>query len=789
MSRKKKILLVLLAVPLVPAGLLAAVLLVLWAWYHSIVSQTPGLLAVDQTPGVYGSDVNVFSGTGGVFYVCANNSPCATVPFGMVRLAPDTASILIDRPVLNKSGYYYGDNKILGFSHTRLVGAGVDEGGHFRMLPASEKRAAKLREEPFTPFSHSEETAFPGYYAVRLPEESVLAEMTATPRTGVHRYTFDAGVRPHLLIDVTSTLGDRKVEDGIVIIHPDRQEIEGSARTFGAFGGRYGGLDLFFVARFSQPFEEWGIQNNAVFSAGEEDSAGNDIVVDLAFASESVPAIIEVRLGISSVSIRNARENLEKESAGHGFDEICRDATQAWDERLSTIRISGGTTEQQRIFYTALYRCFMMPSTFSDANGEYRGFDKEVHTAEDFTYYSDFSLWDTFRTLHPLFNLIARDEQRDMMVSLVEMAKAGGALPRWAAGYGYTNCMLGTPADIAVTEAWLKGIRGFDIETAYRSMRQLALEGRPEGCRFSGRGGLDSYLRLGYCASEKMSKAVARTLEYCWADHALSLLAAELGHEEDAAIFADHARNYRNQWNPETRYFHPRDSSGVFQAEFDPLQLSYTDFDGKYTDDYCEGSALQWRWMVPHDPEGLIALFGGREYFVSELERFFEGATPQKGAWHPGSYYWHGNEPDLHSAYLFNAAGRPDRTQKWVRWLLDTRYGDDYVGLDGNDDCGTLSAWYVLSALGFYPVAGTDRYELGAPLFEKAVVRMGDARLEIIAENYAPENSYVRQVSLNGKVLDRTWFRHQEIAEGGELRFEMTPAVQAEFDTIRTEAG
>ncbi|MCP4642040.1 MAG: hypothetical protein GY851_16475, partial [bacterium] len=608
----------------IPILFVAIAVLSLVGWYSSIVGQEPGGLDTGVTSGELGAMVNVFSGTGGVPWMCALNTPAATRPFGLVRLAPDTASILINQRGLNRNGYYYGDNKIIGFSHTRMVGAWNEEGGHFRVIPTVASRATTARTKEYvTRFAHREETAFPGYYAVRLPKEGVLAELTATGHVGVHRYTFTKDEGAHILIDVTSVLGDARVEDGKVQILPDAREVEGSGRTFGSTAGRYGGLDVYFVARASQPFAEHGTWTDGAFSPGEVSAAGNAIGVDLIFAKDQAEQTIELRVGISCVSVANARLNLDAEAADRSFDDLVAEGRDAWEERLARIEIQGGTERHRRMFYTALYHAFQMPTVFNDVNREYRGFDKAVHKAENFTYYTDFSLWDTFRTVHPLYNLVAREEQRDMMVSLVEMAKVGGALPRWPAGCGYTNSMLGTPADMTITEAYLKGVRDFDVEAAYGFMRQTALDGPPEGSKFSGRRGLESYLEHGYCASEHMSKAVASTLEYAWADNSIALLASELGRDADADTFADHAQFYRNVWNPKTQYFQPRDSKGVFMEDFRPLVLSYTDSDRKYTDDYVEGTALQWRWCVPFDPKGLVGLFESPEYFASELDAFF----------------------------------------------------------------------------------------------------------------------------------------------------------------------
>ncbi len=777
MKRLKRILKWMLIVALVILTIPVLALLGVWGTYRSIVSPKPGALETAIEPGKLGASVDPFIATGGYSWMCGHDSPAATVPFGMVRLAPDTASLLLNEEAFNRSGYFYGDNKIVGFSHTRLLGADAQEGGVFRIFPSTALLDSK---EPngkrYAIFSHTEEKAFPGYYAVRLQEENILVELTATPRVGVHRYTFPGGTMPHLAIDVSSVIGDKRSEKGTVTIRPDQREVEGSIRIHGSFSGRYDGLDVFFVAKFDKPIASHGTWSGNEFSTNSAAISGDYIGATLAFSPSPESQIVEVRLAISYVSIGNARENLEAEVAGKTFEEIYAQARDQWESHLSRIQIEGGSEAQRRIFTTALYRTMQMPTTFNDVNGEYTGFDRAVHTVTPgTTYYTDFSLWDSFRTVHPLYNLIAQKEQRDMMISLVEMGKAGGCLPRWPSGAGYTNCMFGTPADVAVSEAWLKGVRDFDIEAAYAMMRQTALTGKPEWSKFAGREGLEGYLQHGYCPSDTMSDAVSATLEYSWCDHALSLLAADLGKAHDASVFAKHAQSYRNVWDPTRLFFVPRDSGGAFTDKFDPLVLSYTDSGREFTDDFVEGSAMMWRWGVPFDGEGLVSLFPNKEQFVAELEDYFEKSNDTLGDWHPGSHYWHGNEPYFHAAYLFNAVGRPDLTQKWVRHILDTKYADHYAGLDGNDDGGTLSAWYVFSALGFYPIAGTTRYEIGAPLFAKAVVDMGEGKtLTVIADNYAPENLYVDSVSLNGKVLDRTYFTHDEIAGGGELRFVMT---------------
>jgi len=771
----KRILLILLRglAFLLVAALLSGVLLLI-RYRHIVRMEQRELTFVSKPVLPLIKEVNPFIGTGGYPWVCGHNYPGASLPFGMVRLSPDTRAFPSGRKATNTSGYYYGDNRVSGFSHTRLSGTGATDGGHFLVVPtstpASKKRRFRARSYRF---SHRDEFAFPGYYALLLPENQIFAELTATERVGVHRYTFPQGVEPHIYLDVSSALGDAPSREAVVHILPGKGEAEGSVRTFGSFAGRYGGAKVYFVARFDREFRSYGTWNEHRFLPGQTTAEGDCIGIGLDFEGDDAAVSIGLKLAISYVSIENARTNLEAEAGDKGFDDLLIQAQKAWEEKLSLIRIEGGSKEQQRVFYTALYRSFQMPTIFNDVNGAYLGFDGQIHQADGYRYFTDLSLWDTFRTLHPLYSIVAPADQRDMMISLVRMAKEGGWLPRWPSGNGYTGSMLGTPADITITEAWLKGIRDFDVEFAYQSMRSTALAPIPGDAAFSGRRGVESYLKHNYCAADMMEKAVSRTLEYAWADHAISLLAKALDKHEDVALFAEHAQYYHNTWNPKTLYFHPRNANGVFVEYFKPRLLTYLDLNGKYTNDYVEGSALQWRWAVPFDAQGLISLFGSPEIFVSELNDFFEKSDPAMGKWNPGPYYWHGNEPDIHAAYLFNEAGRPDLTQKWVRWILDNKYDTSYKGIDGNDDGATLSSWYIFSCLGFYPLAGSDVYQLGAPLFRRAEVQIGENSLFIEADNYNPENFYVKKIWLNDTILNRTWIRHKEIAGGGVLRFEM----------------
>jgi predicted alpha-1,2-mannosidase len=756
-------------------GLVAALL---------VATMAPVSAAAPTVPGALGQHVNPFIGTGGLSYLCGNEFPGACVPFGMVRLSPDTVSNS-GRRATNTSGYYYRDSQILGFSHTRLAGTGATDGGSFLVVPVTGRDSAEaVRHGLRAPFSHREEVAFPGYYSITLPERGLRVELTAGRRVGLHRYHFAPGDKPHLLIDVSSVLGRGKCKDAHVRILPGAREVEGSVRTFGTFSGRYGGIPVHFVARADWAFTSFATWQDGTSQPLKATADGDDVGAALMFDNKDSnengsgkgsgkkhdPHTIELKVGVSYVSVQNARENLDREALSQDFDAVLENAKREWEAKLGRIRVSGGTAKEQTLFYTALYHALQMPTAFSDANGDYLGFDGHVHRAKDFDYYTDMSLWDTFRTVHPLFSLIAPREQRDMAVSLVEMSRQGGYLPRWPSGNGYSNSMFGTPADIMLTETYLKGIRDFDVEAAYQAMRKTAL-GPTRNSRFSGRAGIEDYLKFGYCPSDLMKQSVARTLEYSYADHSIARLARELGHSDDAALFEKHALAYRKLWNPETQYFQPRDSHGAFVGDFRPLLLTYLDRGGKYTHAYVEGSALQWRWGVPFDAPALISLFKSKDYFVEELEQFFSHSVPQVNV-QPNGYYWHGNQPDLYSVYLFNAAGRPDLTKKWVHWILEHKYGDQENGLDGNDDGGTISAWYVLSSLGIFPTAGSDRYELVSPLWKRAEINLGNHRLVINGNPDAAHPAASERVRLNEAVLSRTWLAHKELANGGTLTFD-----------------
>ncbi|MCB0414181.1 MAG: glycoside hydrolase family 92 protein, partial [Bdellovibrionales bacterium] len=433
------------------------------------------------------------------------------------------------------------------------------------------------------------------------------------------------------------------------------------------------------------------------------------------------------------------------------------------------------------------YRSYLMPNLYSDApdpedrtKASFIGFDSKMHSAHGFNYYSDLSLWDTFRTVHPLYVLIDQKSQSDMIQSLLSMAETGGTLPRWPSGAGYSSSMLGHPAAIMISESYLKGIRNFDARKALKFMVKSTSPKSTVVDRFGndvdeyGKEFVDEYIKFGYCPSDT-EESVSRTLEYSYADYSIYRLARELGESKIIDEYYQRSQNYKNLWNDQLKLFAPKKSDGHF---IDSVSLTDTSYirnteTGKA---FVEGGANQWRWYLPQEPELLASMYG--DQFIPQLNTFFENAKEEIGQMYPGVNYWHGNEPDLHASYLFNFGGRPDLTQKWVRWIIDHKYKASAQGLDGDDDAGTLSAWYVFSSLGFYPLAGTEKYVLGAPVVSNATVELdfikGTKKLEIKVKNFSPSNIYVESVRMNGKLLNQPYITHAELALGGVLEFTMS---------------
>lgn len=713
----------------------------------------------EAVTGEYTQYVDPFVGTGGTPWTCGMLSPAACAPFGTVRLGADTAFVggaFVMKT--NTSGYYYENRHIRGFSHSRLSGTGATDYGIFRVTPTiGDKKPSAI------PFSHKNEVASAGYYAVYLKTLGCLAEMTADQHTGVHRYTFNHSKDARLSVDITSAAGNNGCTDGFAEFDEKNGILTGGAVLRAVFSERYDGLPVYFAAKADKEIKSCTI-------TGDE----TNLIADLNFGSLENNSV-ELKVGISFVSVENALLNLEEETKGLNFDDVREKTLSNWEKHLSSIKIESTDTEINKNFYTALYHTMIMPTNFTDLNGEYLGFDKKVHTAKGYTYRSDMSLWDTCRNTHSLYMLIEPQVQKDCLKSLVEMAETGGSLPRWPMGAGYAGSMIGDPANIVITESYLKNYRDFDVEAAYEYMKKTS----DSPTEKAGREYADAYNEYGYVPNdiEGVDDTVSHTLEYAWVDGALATLADALGKTEDAEKYSQKAMNYKNIFDPETKYFRAKNKDGSFDENFKPNINSYfgLGFLDKYAGCYCEGSANHWRYSAVQDIDGMIKLFGSEEYFVAELEDFMKDAAPKRAHWNPGGGYWIGNQHDIHTPYLFANAGRSDLTQKWVRWTLENRFSTDIDGLDGNDDGGTISAWYVFSSMGFYPLAGTDRYWLGSPNLDSAEITLPNGKtLKITAENQSDKNIYVEKITFNGKELKDIYITHAELIKGGELVFTMS---------------
>lgn len=703
--------------------------------------------------------VDPFIGTGGTPWTAGMLSPAAAAPFGMVRLGPDTsaaAGVYLFKT--NTSGYYYEHRHILGFSYSRLSGTGIRDYGMFRTAPASGR--VSDNGPAAAVYSHTSETASPGYYAVFLPGASALCEMTATAHTGYQRYTFKSGRDALIYIDAASHLNGAETTGAAISVDGENGIVTAEVTINGEFSSRFGGMKAYYYAECDKEIKSSEILKD-----------GSAAVLNLGGIKDEP---VTLRAGISFVSAENAKQNLISEAADRDFDEIRADADSLWNNRLSAVEITADENTK-KIFYTSLYHTMIMPTDFTDCSGEYIGFDKQTHSAEGFTYRTDMSLWDTCRNVNALYILIADDIQKDCLKSLENMADLGGVLPRWPMGEGYTGSMLGCPANMVFAESYLKGY-DFDAEKIYGYMKKSAESfGNAENREYG-----DLYNTYGYVPDDLVKDgyrglSVSRTLEYSWADSVIAMFAEKLGHEADAALYSQRAQNYKNVWDDETKYFRARNSDGSWGKLLPYYTAFYDDILGtKFSKAYCEGSARQWRFSITGNPADTVALFGSDEYFVNELEAFMKDASCTRAAVDPGSGYWIGNQHDIHCAYMFNWAGRPDLTQKWVRWTLGNRFSTDINGLDGNDDGGTLSAWYVFSALGFYPVAGTAEYAIGSPNVDGAVIHLSNgACITIKVSNQGKDNIYVGSVYFNGEKLEDMKFSHSMIASGGEFVFSM----------------
>lgn len=722
----------------------------------------------EQAPRALVDLVNPMIGTGGLGYSVGCAFPGAAAPFGLVKASPDTADIAGSYAGFYRGGGYHADDELVrGFGHLHLHAVGVTAYGVVSLMPADHWEEAFTDERPrWLMLDKASEEATPGYYAVNLTnlDASPVAEVqiAATEHTALHTYTFapeaqEDGRQPTVVLDLEQVLEGGEALGASVQISPETGRFQGYMDNRGGMGPAF---RAWFAGVVEPAPTRWGVWGDGAPVEGGTAAEGVDAGAWMGFSPDALrDGQVSVRLALSLTDQDGALANLEAEHAGFDVSQDAAEARLAWDALLSRARVWGGEEDEAEIFATALYHTLLMPTTISDVDGRYMGFDGEAHVADWGRYHTDFSLWDTYRTAHPLYTLLWPELHEDLLRSLAAMAEQGGALPLWPLATYDASVMLGAPASVVVGEAWQKGLlRGADggPDEVARALLDAGL-GASDGsldAPYGQRPDVETYEALGYYPSDLVGRSVAWTAELSIADAALAPMAEDLG--EDAAASALWARSerWRNVYDPEVGFFHGRRSDGSFEPDFDETD---------WLDEYTEGNARQYLWLVTHDPEGLIETLGGAGVAVARLEQLFEDSKREGRTNWPAENYWHGNEPDIGASWLFALAGRPDLSAEWVDWVAETYYSDQPDGLAGNDDGGTLSGWYALSALGLYPLAGTDRYVLGPPRFERIELPVGEGVFTLSREGDGLE------VVLDGAAYTAPDLRHARIQEGSEL--------------------
>ncbi|MDL2211140.1 GH92 family glycosyl hydrolase [Bacteroides sp. OttesenSCG-928-M17] len=720
----------------------------------------------------YSVYVNPFIGTGGH----GHTHPGAVVPNGMIQPGPDTRIYEWDAC----SGYYYDDVTINGFSHTHLSGTGCGDYGDVLIMPTVGPQeyhtmGSESQQMAYaSPFTHEKETAQPGYYSVILDRYGVKAELTATPRAAIHRYTFPKTEEAGFILDLDYSLQRQTNEEMELEVISDT-EIRGRKKT------AYWAFDQYinFYARFSKPFTCTLVTDSMAL-----DPQGPLLPTAKALlrfhTNENEQVLIKV--GISAVDMEGAQKNVEAEIPAWDFDGVRKSARRSWNNYLSKIDIETTDNDQRTVFYTALYHTGMQPNLFTDVDGRHLGMDLKPHQGSvEAPVYTIFSLWDTFRAYHPLMTIINPDLNEAFIRSLILKQREGGVFPMWELAGNYTGTMIGYHAASVIADAYTKGYRNFDVEDAYKACIRTA--------RYDTTGITCSPLVLphlmpqakywknknGYVPCDKDNESVAKALEYAYDDWCISVLAGALGDKPNQERYAAFANGYQVYFDASTRFMRGLDSEGNWRTPFNPRSSNHRN------DDYCEGTAWQWTWFVPHDVDGLVELMGGRDGFINKLDSLFIADSTLEGELVSADIsgligqYAHGNEPSHHITHLYNYVGQPWRTQELVDEVLHTLYSNNPDGLSGNEDCGQMSAWFILNSMGFYQVCpGKPVYSIGRPLFNKATIRLKDEKtFTVIARNNSRENKYVQQMLLNGKKLTTPFFTHKDIVSGGTLELIM----------------
>lgn len=701
--------------------------------------------------------VNVKIGSGGHGHVFVG----ASVPFGAVQLGPTSIPQTWDWC----SGYHVSDSTVIGFSHTHLSGTGIGDLFDVTLMPVTgEVTYARGNEEDQTSglwsyADRTKEVAKPGYYSVPLTRYGITAEMTATNRVGLSRYTFPASEEAAIVIDLENGgCWDRAYSTDI------QQVDEKTIKGFRFSSGWARNQKLFFYAEFSKPFDSLEVTSVREMEMGAEKVHVNYGKVSFKTAEGDQ---VMVKVAISPVSEENAKANLEAELPGWDFEATAKAASDAWDEELSKVKIQTADEDSRTVFYTALYHTMIVPSTFCDVNGDYRGADGEVKNGGTSVKYTTFSLWDTYRAQMPLMTVLHPERETDMVNTMIGICEEQGRLPVWHLMANETDCMVGNPGIIAVADAVVKDVAGVDKDKAWNALKTTAM-GDDRG--------QDLRKGYGYIPSDLYNQSVACDMEYAIADAAVAAAAAHLGKTEDADFFTGRSHSYRYYMDKETLQARGRLSDGSWRTPFSPYHSAHE------VTDYCEGTAWQYTWLAPHDYNGLVEFYGSKEVFIERLDSLFladshlEGDNVSSDITGLIGQYVHGNEPSHHILYFYTVAGQPWKTADLVRQVYDQFYQNNPEGLAGNEDAGQMSAWYVLSSLGFYEMEpASTRFWFGAPAFDKADVKVPGGVLKIKAKGLSATDKYIQSVTLNGRNLDRGYIEYSEIMAGGELVFKMGP--------------
>ena len=687
-----------------------------------------------------------FIGTGGH----GHTFPGATTPFGMVQLSPDTRD---DGSWDGCSGYHYSDSMMYGFTHTHLSGTGCSDYGDILLMPVPD--TITLQRKFSAAFRHKNEKAEPGFYSVKL-DNGISADLTASARCGIHKYTFPQGMNPAILLDLVHR--DQVTEAYLKIV--DKSTVEGFRRSKAWARDQV----VYFRIEFSKPYLDYKMVSDSMKKDNIRFHNEYFGKIKSLFRFDLKPGeSISAKVSISGVDIEGAGKNMTAEIPAWDFEKVKADAHAAWNGELSKIEVSGGTDEQMKIFYTALYHCFIQPNIYNDVDGRYRGRDFKIHTADGFNYYTVFSLWDTFRAYHPLMTIIDRKRTLDFIRTFLAEYEQGGLLPVWELSSNETECMIGYHSVSVIADAAVKGITGFDMEKALLAMKKSA-ESRD-------RYGIGSYMDKGMIETDDEGENVSRTLEYAYDDWCIAQVASLLKKEQDSKTYFERAQSWKNLFDPATGFIRPRKNGGWYEP-FDAREVN---------NNYTEANAWQYTFFVPQDVQGLISFSNGSDGFEKKLDELFSSASETTGREQSDitgliGQYAHGNEPSHHMAYLYNYIGKPWKTQEKVHQVLTEFYHAAPDGLIGNEDCGQMSAWYVLSALGIYQVCpGNERYQLSAPLFPKAKIHLENGKFFTIssAGAYKPNQFFH---STGSKKEVRMEIGYAEIMKGGELKMEASPA-------------